>query len=427
MIRPRLYLFDPNLKTAGGHYLGYAGRVAEATESLGIEPVIVANVEMDPSLATNRVLPKLELNYWEEMRPNDAEDPHEHLSGSAERLAETMDRIQREEKLNDNDILFFPYINLAEVMGLARWRRRAGIVPRTVLLFRRDLDEQGADAAIGARSGACLLRQALADLYACPGRERIRLLTDSDNLTEEHCQSLRRRFQTAPIPVDPALFVSGERRANKVATLLYLGDARTEKGYLVLPSIAFALKEELSSGRVQLILQSNFNVPRGESGIAAARDFLSRLPNVTILRHAISEQQYNNYLLSSDLILLPYQVDRYVSRTSGILAEAICAGVPAIVPSGTWLAEQVRRYGAGVTYQALDPKEPARAVFEALGSLEALRMRAEDRRSVYANFHRPSRLAEFICGADGIEVAARFRSAVSSDHSNLEHAHMHSA
>ena len=235
-------------------------------------------------------------------------------------------------------------------MGLARWRRRAGITPRTVLLFRRDLDEQGIDAAIGARLGACLLRQALADLYAGPGNDRIRLLTDSENLTEEHSQSLRRRFQTAPIPVDSALFAPRRDRSNSSATVVYLGDARTEKGYLRLPAIAYALKADLSSGRVQMIVQSNFNVPRGEPGIAAARDFLSTVPNVTVLRNPISGQQYNDYLSTADLILLPYQVDRYISRTSGILAEAICAGVPAIVPQGTWLADQVRRYGAGIIY-----------------------------------------------------------------------------
>ena len=34
---------------------------------------------------------------------------------------------------------------------------------------------------------------------------------------------------------------------------------------------------------------------------------------------------YNHYLFTADLMVLPYQVDRYISRTSGILAEAICA------------------------------------------------------------------------------------------------------
>jgi glycosyltransferase involved in cell wall biosynthesis len=410
MTTPRLYLFDRNLKSAGGHYLGYASRVTDAAEELGITPVIVASRQMDPSQARTKVLPALELNYWEEMCPAAGEDSHEHLARSAERLAQTLDRIQRDEKWRDDDVLFFPYINLAEVMGLARWKRHAGITPRTVLLFGRDLDEQGTDAALGARTGATLLRQALADLYACPGSERIRLFTDSDNLAEEHSQALRRRFQTVPIPVDPALFAPRPDRANNSITIVYLGDARTEKGYTRLPAIAYALKVELATGRVQMVVQSNFNVPRGEPGIAAARDFLSTVPNVTVLPQPITDQQYNDYLSSADLIVLPYQVDRYISRTSGILAEAICAGVPAVVPQGTWLADQVRRHGAGIIYDGLDPEGPARAVVEALATLDSLRSRAEDRRSAYAHFHRPSRLVEFICGADAMQAAGCLRS-----------------
>jgi hypothetical protein len=398
MTSRRLYLFDPNLKSAGGHYLGYAMRVAEAAQASGVSPVIVASTKMDVREAPARILASLELNYWEEMCPLAGEDAHDHLSRSADRMAETLTRIQYEEGVGSEDILFFPYINLAEVMGLARWRRASGITPRTALLFRRDLDEQGTDSGVGARTGASLLRQALADLYACPGNDRIRLFTDSDNLTEEHSQAMRRRFQTAPIPVDCALNGPRPERANDATTIVYLGDARTEKGYTRLPSVAYAVNAQLAAGRVRMIVQSNFNVPRGEPGIAAARDFLSTVPNVTILRNPINEKQYNEYLFSADLIVLPYQVDRYISRTSGILAEAICAGVPAIVPQGTWLADQVRRHGAGVVYDGLNPDGPAQATLNALGSLATLKTRAEERRSAYAHFHRPARLSEFICG-----------------------------
>jgi glycosyltransferase involved in cell wall biosynthesis len=351
----------------------------------------------------------LELDYWQEMCPG-GDDPHDHLSNSAEVLADTLTLIQHEESISSDDILFFPYINLAEVMALARWRRLADITPRTVLLFRRDLDEQGTDSGTGPRTGASLLRQALADLYSCPGSENIRLLTDSDNLTEEHSQALRRRFQTAPIPVDPALSAPRRPRTDDTVTIVYLGDARTEKGYVRLPSVAYALKDGLAAGNVRMIIQSNFNVPRGEPGIAAARDFLSTAPNVAILRHSISELEYNGYLFSADLILLPYQADRYISRTSGILAEAICAGVPAVVPQGTWLADQVRRHGAGVIFEGLEADGAAKAAVKALESLDSLKQRAEERRSAYAHFHRPSRLAEFVCGASAANT--RERSAV---------------
>jgi hypothetical protein len=42
---------------------------------------------------------------------------------------------------------------------------------------------------------------------------------------------------------------------------------------------------------------------------------------------------------------------------------------------------------------------------EAIMSLDALRLRADDRRRAYARFHRPARLVEFVCGAQALEMA----------------------
>src|SRR3954454_3343642 len=122
MIRPRLYLFDPNLKKAGGHYLGYAMRVAHAADELSIDAILVANVAAGRDLCKAKIIPALEFDYWQEMCPPAGKDSHDHLAESAERLAATLARLQGDESWSDSDILFFPYINLAEVMALARWR-----------------------------------------------------------------------------------------------------------------------------------------------------------------------------------------------------------------------------------------------------------------------------------------------------------------
>jgi hypothetical protein len=57
------------------------------------------------------------------------------------------------------------------------------------------------------------------------------------------------------------------------------------------------------------------------------------VPNIAILRHSISDLDYNEYLFWA------YQVDSYISRISGILAKALCGGVAALMPQGTWLPD----------------------------------------------------------------------------------------
>jgi hypothetical protein len=53
--------------------------------------------------------------------------------------------------------------------------------------------------------------------------------------------------------------------------------------------------------------------------------------------------EYENLLLNSGVIILPYDPMNYFARSSGILAEALTVGIPVIVPEGSWLSRQFAR------------------------------------------------------------------------------------
>jgi len=54
-------------------------------------------------------------------------------------------------------------------------------------------------------------------------------------------------------------------------------------------------------------------------------------------------EEYLSLLLGSDIVLLLYDEEKYYARSSGILVECLAAGIPVIVPSGTWLSRQFVR------------------------------------------------------------------------------------
>jgi glycosyltransferase involved in cell wall biosynthesis len=409
MKRPRLFLFDPNLISMKGHYLGYALRIARAAADFGVETILVANAAAKLDTGVFEIMPALRLDYWQEMCPSG--DPHDHLARTAGIFAQTVEEIVRERSIENGDVLFFPYANLAETMGLGRFSLKwSGGSFRSVLLFRREMQEQGIDSGLGVRLGTGIMRQALAELYASQLSGQVRLLTDSDGLTEEYAESTRRRYQTAPIPVDPEISASKIKINGMPPTnIVYLGDARTEKGYQHLPAVAEELRMELISGSVRMILQSNFNLPGGEPGIHDAYCILAKYPNVVLLNDPMEDESYLKWMRSADLILLPYQADRYIFRTSGILAEAIHAGVPVIVPRGTWLSEQIVRHGAGVMYGAPIPQDLCAAVRLALENLPQLRARAAERRESFIQFHNPRRLVQFICGSEILDKGEQFK------------------
>ncbi len=404
----RLLTVDQNLKSLHGHYLSYAQRLGRAASELGVKPIIAGNRQLVSSSDTSEVIPALHYSYWQELRPAKGTDPVLHLVSRAGEVAATLAELESKLRISGEDVVFFPYANLIHAWALARIHRNCKVteIPRSVLLFRRDLSEHGIDAALGSRQGILLLRQALAELVTAPGGCRVRFFTDSEYLTDEYSDALRQQFQTVPIPVDSGFAAPKTRMRERPLRLLYLGDARTEKGYQLLPHMASALRERLRNGELELVIQSNFNLPGGEPGIPAARSQLAELPGVRLLEDPISEQEYIHWMQTSHLVLLPYRAECYVSRTSGILAEAIHSAVPAVVPEGTWLSDQLRSHGAGRTFTSGRADDLVEAVTEIIADYERFAAAAFSRRSRFMSFHTPARLAQFVCGADILSRAA---------------------
>src|SRR5207249_2422257 len=61
---------------------------------------------------------------------------------------------------------------------------------------------------------------------------------------------------------------------------------------------------------------------------------------VELITEPLSSKEYWDLLSSGDIVLLPYDRDSYYARSSGILAESLAAGIPSLVPAGTWMAKQ---------------------------------------------------------------------------------------
>jgi glycosyltransferase involved in cell wall biosynthesis len=85
-----------------------------------------------------------------------------------------------------------------------------------------------------------------------------------------------------------------------------------------------------------------------------------------LVEQALDPAPYAALLASADLLLLPYDGPTYGARSSGILAEALAMGVPAVVPAGCWM-EQVAGPGRVVAVPHGAPLPPALA--EALDRL----------------------------------------------------------
>jgi len=254
-------------------------------------------------------------------------------------------RLLEDLELTEEDVIYLPTVSAIELMGLARLLEGSPGARRPAwhLMFRRDI-YRGRPGDYPAQEGRINdLRQVFENCAAKLRRAgaRVSFYTDTDELTEQYNRLGAFRFRTAPIPHTHAVR-AGKPRAGPLR-VIYVGDARGEKGYHHIPGIIRSLwAEYVETGKATFHLQSNYNIPQGEPEAVVARSALEALPKdkVELFKRPMTSAEYRDFLLSGDINLLLYDATNYYARSSGILVESLSAGVPVIVPAGSWLARQ---------------------------------------------------------------------------------------
>lgn len=233
------------------------------------------------------------------------------------------------------DIVFFPTLSIVELHGLEQAIHEIDCtqMPSFHLLFRWNpfhgkRKDYGEELEQMSYERECFGR--------CEDINFLHFYTDSERLAEQYNCFSKCRFSVLPIP-HTGYTVSDAWQKKSERTISYLGDARPEKGFLQLPRVINALARE----RVQFQVQANYNIPGGEGGVAKCRKKLRNIENVALFETALNAEKYSAALKKTDIMLILYDPEQYYARSSGIFAEAMAAGIPALVPADTWMSAQV--------------------------------------------------------------------------------------
>ncbi|MCB1310206.1 MAG: hypothetical protein KDK30_18605, partial [Leptospiraceae bacterium] len=178
------------------------------------------------------------------------------------------------------------------------------------------------------------LRKAVSDVS-----DRMLFCTDTPQLTAMYNGLGVCKFHTLSIP--HTLQPTSRDPRGKIQ-IAYIGDARTEKGFLHLPDIVRTIRQSELRDQVEFFIQCNFNIPGGEPGIAQALEELRALgpDGITFAETPLDRESYVRVLQESDIVLLMYDRGLYRERSSGILVEALSAGATVLAPSGSWLESE---------------------------------------------------------------------------------------
>jgi len=386
---PRLVAVHHRLAGRSGHRFHEALGLMREAPARGLAPVLLIHREAEPEVRAALPAARAVLH-----------DPVFRTDLSfADRVRDfaAMLHAQVDRELTGRDLVLMTVATQCEAAAFAEWLRALGDPgPRVVLFFHSDRWNRQGEAEHWRQLAE--LRQAAAALAALPPETaaRLRLGAATPGLARELTGLLGRPVAHAPLPT-----VNGNRAAARRANgsrstprLGFLGGARPEKGFHETRAILDALRPRL--GFRALLQLANEQMPE------AAWADLERLaedPDVEPLRGALSAEQWEEALVSCDLLVLPYDRTAYRQRSSGIFAEGAAAGIPAVVPDGIWMAEQIAAgAAAGVSFSGNEPAAVAAACAEAVSRLPELRARAE---RLAEPWRRDTGLAAFLDWAEG--------------------------
>ena len=264
-------------------------------------------------------------------------------------------------EMSHNDVVFvhtFSIYNIFSWLFIIPKIRKKGA--KLILLFRY--------SKILLPDTLKILHVQICKLFPEPNK-RLVYLCDSEELRKEYLESSNLKLEVVPVMAKTE-FKRKNHDTNDTITLSYLGAARNDKGFYLLPEIIQAI-ENSGKFNVNFVIQSsfsgtNFMESKCSTALEKLIEISNKNTNITLFENQLDDDTYDKLLLTTDLMLLPYTGETYKIQTSGILIESMANGIPCIVPKDTWMEKELNISGGGVSFNPQKMDGPGKAVIKVL-------------------------------------------------------------
>jgi glycosyltransferase involved in cell wall biosynthesis len=396
----KLHIFDNAFLREAGHDYEYTVSVYKAWESRGGKAFIYGPVDAEDEFQTQFSFVPLFSHHRNKFYspiplPKVANGLLNIIAGNPSYLGDL--KKLKPDIFSVNDVVLIHTLNHAQIFAVCNWYRSLppGNLPYLVLLFRNNNIIYP-----GRRLLTYYIYWIFFKLFQHSYRKgSVLYISDSEELAEEYGSISNRRVVVVPIPhiPDRHKMVRTTSPDTKPATIVYLGGAREEKGFYLLPeAIKHVLEKDGTSG-VRFIIQSFVGKGAGRIILKSIAE-LNKLGNsVVTIDRCFDTAEYYELMSLADAIIIPYRAPFYYSRTSGIFSEALGMGKPVIVPEGTWMQRQLLRFdGAGTTFRDNDPHSLADAVLSLLKDRSAMQEKALQSSTAWLKYHNPSNYIDIL-------------------------------
>ncbi|GEM_PF-839379 len=383
-IMSKFVLIDHSLESLGGHNFEYAVHILRAAEQMGYDVVLATNRNFrcgdrlpahwsvyplfqyttysrlslymggqlwNPRVGfilPDQVRPESQRPWWSRCWQMRIRKKGQQITDSFDQACQ---RLFQEQRLEAEDRVFLPTLSEFDLLGLSQYLRTDAnsSVAHWFLQFHFDIllgrEPDFEQQSVRIEHLRRHFQQALSDLPD----HRFSFYNTTERIAQQYNRLGLAKFRELSYPVNhefrPASDAACDEPPLKVALA---GHFRREKGRRWLSTVVDQLWDDtLKVGRARLLIQGNpakvrrllpkRTLPTSNGKLQAS----SSPPPVSLVPHPLSTEKYLEFVRQANIGLFLYDSDCYHSRCSGILVEMLSAGVPVIVPAGSWLAEQI--------------------------------------------------------------------------------------
>ena len=358
-------IIDPVVTDYAGHHFTAAAGWAEAAETSGLNIRILAHRGCVAEAIGGVAIEKVFSGSYYHVAPADQPEALTRLrvmqGDFRDALAKPLMRV------GSGDVAVLAHSTLVTLNGVAAWA--AGMprqrLPRLVAWFV--LGPHQEDFLVPFGSTDCLVAaiDRIRDLFG----DRLTLVGSTRDVSRRWEDLVGGVVHFLPFTaLRPALQARTDHTASSPLSIVWTGHLGSRKGLNLMP----ALIKELDRRGIPIqwtIGGTSYEV--ASPAFAEIAGLAKSRTNVSFTTSPEGLTDYDDFLKSADLVLLPYSPEFYDGRGSGVAEEAELLGLPYVAPKVAFSAEAVSA-GAAVSFEEWTVEGIAEAVIEAVNTFPQL-------------------------------------------------------
>tara|TARA_B100000519_G_scaffold203369_1_gene225980 strand:- start:25578 stop:26741 length:1164 start_codon:yes stop_codon:yes gene_type:complete len=341
-----IYVIDPGMMEAGGHHAALIETLVESDLS-NVRLSLIAHKNLDCSLAKKAEMAGIliqrhfECNFYQHyedglrLKLSGIQSYIRHLAVEYTRILSSIIDTVKNEKV----VCFYPCLNWEHALALNLALSNIGddgcsLTHKVCCMFKppescssNDIHYRIGFQRLGKLEGV--------ELYASDWETREYFLRLEVNIIDIH-----------PCYLMPWMTIDKVRKAvgQRPHILLYMGDAKVNKGFNQLPALVIDYLTEFS-GNVRLTIQYTlaWDYPELVESINELDQLSGKYEQLTVDKSFWPMKKVVNTFNSIDAAVCGYDIDTYMNKSSGLAWLAAFFGVPVAISGSCWIERELFR------------------------------------------------------------------------------------